>query len=384
MSIRSIIKRIIRDKLSFLLLYFGSGLILFAFAKSLSISKRLDDLANYDERYQYNKQLIVYVMWNEQPQNDAEAEQLYNEILSIEEYAFDKIKTIDSEETAVVYSCMLDNLFYSNDIYIAVSDNIETKYLKKYADYEKSDVFITKSVLPATYKIDDKTYIDISGKRFKVGGEYTYNGVGNNGRVVIPWTRLSDDDKHEVEEIFLHDSLFSIVGVSIKNIDNIDARVSEIIDQISEYDYNGKYSIEGYIDSYSIDEKKYNDFNKTNKSNMSNMLIFSILNYVVILIMWIRRRERETSIRRIWGQSTWRIAAEQLKSILACVVLSIPFMFIYDMIYSVFLFNENMNKINYTIIINLMKYVFLLLSVVYLILIVGVHMANTRVYIREE
>ncbi|SEF70067.1 hypothetical protein SAMN04487934_102199 [Eubacterium ruminantium] len=374
--------RIIRDKLSFFLMYFGLILILFALVRSLSITGTLDDLTDFNERYTYMEEMDLWIDWTDYPQNDEEIDRLNQELDSIVLYAWECLSAINADETAVVLFDSLENIFDEVAVFVVVSDKLETKYLELYDDYNDTDVLISHDISRATYKIGDDTYINVFGKRFKVGGYYNYTGVGERGRVVIPWNRLSETDKKDLLAIIIS-RITSSFHIYIKNDTNIGNEVSEVCRQISDYNYNNKYTIDiGKIPC--IDDEKYENYIKVNKSGMANMIIFTGTNFIVILFVWIRRNMRDVSIRKIWGQKPWLIALKQLKDIVVYAILAIPLVMILDIGYSKYLDKDKQIVISLKNFANTGEYVVLAVLVLYLILLLSVYKVNCLDYVREE
>ena len=332
---RNIIQKITRDRLSFILLYFGMGLILFSLVKSLGIKMQLDDLTGYDRRYgyKYDGHLAVYKEYYEDD-TDWDAEQiLCKDLFYVYIDALGKVKT---EETALVYNFESDGMIGLGELYYVISDKRDEKFLKKYKYCDdEADAYITRDLLRVTYERDGMRYIDIDGISLRIGGEYTAADFGGRGKVVIFREGLDEENKKIFDRCF-YDVNNLIVGfhVEIKSDQPVDDELMSINRLMDDNEVDGYYISRDFINNDLYERSEYDDYAKQSVEGMWTELIFAAVNFIVIMFVWINRRRKDMAIRLIYGQKPESIAFDYLKEIVLCMVLTIPFVFVLNIFYS--------------------------------------------------
>ncbi len=390
MNCRRIIHKIIRDRLSFLLLFLGAGLLLFSVIKSLQIVRKLDDLADYDNRFEINSSCYFFpsggdLVWSKEEGEFIlpHGEPTKEEWEAIARNMIEQVSRIESDETAIQLFARVNGVMDYVHVYLVFSKSMDNTYLKKYKNCENSDVYITGDLLSSTTKEGKNRYISIdANRRYKVGGEYTFNGIGNPGRVVILWDRLSEEDK----EYYVNRIINNItVGLNfhIKSDSDVSFSLNKAVSNVKKLDFDGKFTIDYYAYP-SGDEEKYDRYVLINTAGRYIFITFSVINLFVILIVWIRRHCRDIAIRRIWGEKNGYIAFVYLKEILITTGLSVLFSFVLELLYAMYFRETIMGYISKELLLEALKYVGLIIVFTYMILLAGVNRVNYLNYIRES
>ena len=301
---RNIIQKITRDRLSFILLYFGMGLILFSLVKSLGIKARLDDLTNFDRRYDYKYDgyfSVEKLCYEDDTDWDAEqklCEDMYFFYINI-------VSKVDTEETALVYNFLCDGMIDLNELYYVITDKRDEKYLKKYKYCDDmKDAYITRDMLSATYVIDGIRYIDVEGKTLRVGGEYTAAELGGRGKVVIFRDAMSEEYRNYFDSCFYEiNNMLIGFGVKVKSNRPLEDELRNVNRKIDDNEPGEDYYIgRDFINTDDYEENEYDDYAKLSKEGMWTELGFSAVNFAIIIFVWIKRRKKDIAIRLIHGQ----------------------------------------------------------------------------------
>ncbi|SEF68148.1 hypothetical protein SAMN04487934_102129 [Eubacterium ruminantium] len=383
---RNIIQKITRDRLSFILLYFGMGLILFSLVKSLGIKAQLDDLTNYEGRYDY-KYDGCFAVGKECYEDDTDWDAEQKLCVDMFYFYLDTLSKVETEETALVYCFVCDGMIESGELYYVISDKRDEKYLKKYMYCnDRIDAYISRDMLEFTYVRDGIRYIDIEGRTLRIGGEYTAADFGGRGKVVILRNGLSEDYKEYFDRCFYEvNNLLIGFSVEIKSnrpledeLKHINRIMDDSVPDEEHYisrDFNNK-------EVYGINE--YDDYVKLSEEGMCTELIFSAVNFIVILFVWIKRRKKDIAIRRIFGQKPEIIALIYLKEVVLCMVLAVPLVIGLNIIYSFFWDNIDISAFSIKYVAFLAKGLGVTYIWTFINILIGVRMVNVVDIIREE
>lgn len=386
---RRIINLIVRDKLSFLLLYFATGLLLFSIIRSLCIVQKIDELLKYDDRFETDIFCYFYpsggdLVWSKEEGKFIlpHGEPTKEEWEAVAKNMIEQISRIESDETAIQLFARVNGVMDYVHVYLVFSKSMDNTYLKKYKNCENSDVYITGDLLSSTTKEGQNRYITIdSNKTYKVGGEYTFNGIGNPGRVVILWDRLSEEDK----EYYVNRIINNItVGLNfhIKSDSDVSSSLNKAVSNVKKLDFDGKFTID--YDAYpSRGDEKYDRYIKINTTGRYVFVVFAVVNIFMVLIVWIKRHARNIAIRKIWGENSIKIAFVYTKEVIVTMVLSIVFCFFLEFLYTLFYGNEG-SFMSDKIWLDILMYIGICIVMIYLMILAGIDRVNHLKYIRES
>ncbi len=150
-------------------------------------------------------------------------------------------------------------------------------------------------------------------------------------------------------------NLWSIFGIGIEIGDNKD--INEEVAFINKIMKSNNLHLEA--DYYMKDEDGFRTFSCAGLL----LTVFSLIDAITVVGMWIIRRRDELMIKKTWGMSDWMLYRQILGELSKHLIISIPLMAIIQALY-IFIFKEE-------ILINFFMYFTLILGVLIILLFIS-------------
>lgn len=231
-------------------------------------------------------------------------------------------------------------------------DDVDYFYEKR---KEIPGVYISKGLQDNVYTINGKKYIAFDGVKYLIKGVYKdYSLDHSDYRIVIPWNILNKKEKSYYINVF-KEYIMSIFGIGIEIGDNKD--INEEVAFINKIMKSNNLHLEA--DYYMKDEDGFRTFSCAGLL----LTVFSLIDAITVVGMWIIRRRDELMIKKTWGMSDWMLYRQILGELSKHLIISIPLMAIIQALY-IFIFKEE-------ILINFFMYFTLILGVLIILLFIS-------------
>ena len=238
-----------------------------------------------------------------------------------------------------------------------------TNDIEKFYDTRKKypGVYVSKEMESNIITQSGKKYILFDGMKYLVKGIYKDMDIQHTDyRIVVPWNNLNNNEKNYYVKEFTNDIMSNGMGICLESNGDI-GTVIALLDKIAQRNNlilnvsNNKHVDKAFIIYGSI---------------AGIMIIFSFINSLTVISVWIIRRRNELMIKKTWGMSEWMIYGKTLLKLLKHLLASIPLVVIFQITY-IYYFKES-------VIVNIYKYI-CLNSILIIMLLVISYVALLRI-----
>ena len=186
-------------------------------------------------------------------------------------------------------------------------------------------VYISQSVLPYTEQKDKKDFLSLNGRSAEVAGVFEPVGSWDNeNKVVIYYEECGEELKTAINsallELFYNAPMPSMILLSDKTDPSAGWE-----ENVSDFE---KANLSCRIDGNIYNAGKRDVFGSFSMIFTIILYVFSAANLSVLCSFWIRSRKKELLIRRIHGETNFRIiclfAKDFMKILIYALVFSIP------------------------------------------------------------
>ena len=213
-------------------------------------------------------------------------------------------------------------------IYCA-NEELPYNYIEGDGTYENDEptIFIGKDLLEKTYKENGKRYINIGGYKFFVGAVIdSTSALDYNEKAVFFYDNLvANIGAKNVEGLFASHNYISIAS-NISN-ENVNRTISSIKEKLED---------DCELTIVEKDDGGYIYVSKTLGGYISKAAnILCILNVIIIINIWIKRKYKEFAIRKAFGSSDISIVLKLIRQFVGYFILSFGVGIFIQYIYSV-------------------------------------------------
>lgn len=216
------------------------------------------------------------------------------------------------------------------EILLYQNENIPYKLIEGSYQYNNDQlvVYIGKDLLKYTDYINGKRWLSIYGYKFMVQGIMDSSSIlGGNDMTLFYYDNLCEFlvDDTMFKRLFIEKHFCIGSNLSSKDVEDIKEKIIKKTEESVDVEYVEDIG----SDSFESETQKLFG-NKISKITE----IFCVLNVVMVISVWIKRKHKEIAIRKAVGESNFRILCKLFKQFSVIFVLAFIFGMIVQKIYS--------------------------------------------------